>query len=249
MSAPVNSSAPVRAVKGAPGKAGAWVQAHKKPLAIGAAAAAVGLLALYERSKSATGATGATSTLPAAVPNSIARWDALEAANVRLRNELRDAKKPHGQRKPPPVPRPGANRYTIVHGDTLARVAAKVYGVDTVAALSLIRLANPVLAGFTRNASLDHYAGHTIRIPPLPGKDRHNPHPKEPHPHHPRHPRNPHPKHPHARPPGKRRRGHNPHPHEHPAQHAHTPKRRPGIPGRRRKPPPPPRPKHHGMGG
>lgn len=178
MSAPPPAPSPLTAQSSAASSSSrhlpAWLRTHQKQAALGAAGLAAVVLAM--RGKKSAGAptnkraaaginAPAVAGLSGTPPTDYAQQFA--ALNDEIDSLLNDPQPPATRKPagPPPAPRPGHQRYTIKRGDTLDKIATTVYGINDQGARRAIKAANPVLWTFAHNARLDHFAGHTLRIP------------------------------------------------------------------------------------
>lgn len=194
------------ATPAAPSSAAAqWIATHK-PAAAGAAAAVLVVgLALRSRAggQGAAGAndgTGNASTpgaltstaglsgTPDTSATDIENWvqDALNASNAAVNAQLAAGAAaptptpPAAPSGPTPAPRPGAGRWLIHKGDTLARIATAVYGRSDAPYESALRRANPILASYPATSRLDWLAGHTLTVPKPPAAPVRKPTPSKP---------------------------------------------------------------------
>lgn len=209
-------SAPAGEGAGSPlDRASEWVRTHK-PAAAGGAGAVVVLGLALRRRHAAAGAGDAgpnTAGSPAGtvgnvqgdptdlrteIENSVA--DQLAQQQAAFDAQLANKPKPPNTRKPvPPAPRPGSFRYTVRAGDTLAKIAQRLFGEHDARTINALKHANPLFGSFGDSASLSYYAGNSIAVPKLPLNPRKpKPKPKRPKPREPRGGR--------AVPPGKRPR-------------------------------------------
>lgn len=188
------SSSGTRPSASPPGRVSAWLQTHKQQAAAGAAGVAVAGFALYRRHAAAAAAgTGAaptdssglagygTSTVGQTPDTSGTDYgNQFQDALNQLQGEIdnlgatpatptapKPAPKPVTRKAPAPspVPKPGTGTYKIRHGDTLAKIAQRLFGSSDPWALHDLRKSNPIFRTFDRTDSLNHYAGHTLKIP------------------------------------------------------------------------------------
>jgi len=179
-------SAPAAGAGGSPlDRASEWVREHRGAAAGGAGAVAVLGLALHRRHAASTAAGGAgpntagspTGTVgnvqgdPTDTRTEIENFvaDQLAQQQAEINAQLAAAKpKPPNTRKPvTPAPRPGSFRYTVSAGDTLAKIAQRLFGEHDARTIAALKHANPILASFGDSASLNYYAGHSIAVPKL----------------------------------------------------------------------------------
>jgi LysM repeat protein len=164
-----------------PGRALAWAETHKPQAAAAAAGAGVLAYALWKRRQDAAAGDAGTAvaatdgnplnTAGIASPDTSATDDAndfqteLSALQSEIDSGLANPVAPTAPK--PAEPALPKNIKTIVRktGDTLAKIAKRVYGTDAPWAINELKKANPDLKTFSPNDPLNFFAGHVVNAP------------------------------------------------------------------------------------
>jgi nucleoid-associated protein YgaU len=133
------------------------------PAAAAAGAAATDSTGALTSSDGIAGLSGSPDTSSTDFGNAL--QDAINQAVSTVQGQLTTPTPPPAPAVPTPISSPGTGLYTIKAGDTLAKIAANVYGTTNPARVTDLKRANPTLWGWNPTAKLDYFAGHTLKVP------------------------------------------------------------------------------------